>query len=129
MHRAVDWKLKYTPDDGDLVKLFYLPALRDAKRYDRLTGYFSASALTLAARGIEGLVRNEGRMRLIVGCTLEPAEIAAIHEGAELRGRVAEHLRRWPLKPEDGEEVDALELLAWMVANDHLDVKVAVPIG
>ncbi len=127
MHRAVDWKLKYTPDDGDLVKLFYLPALQDAKRYDRLTGYFSASALTLAARGIEGLVHNEGRMRMIVGCTLEPAEIAAIHEGTELRGRVAEHLRRWPLKPEDGGEADALELLAWMVANGHLDVKVAVP--
>ena len=127
MHRAVDWKLKYTPDDGDLVKLFYLPALQDGKRYDRLTGYFSAGALALAARGIEGLVRNEGRMRLIVGCTLEPAEIAAIHEGAELRGRVAEHLRRWPLKPEDGEDLDALELLAWMVANGHLDVKVAVP--
>ena len=127
MHRKVDWKLKYTPDDGDLVKLFYLPALEDAKRYDRLTGYFSAGALTLAARGIEGLVRNEGRMRLIVGCTLEPAEIAAIHEGDELRGKVAGHLRRWPLKPEDGDEADALELLAWMVANDHLDVKVAVP--
>lgn len=127
MHRAEDWKLKYTPEDGDLVELFYLPALRDAKRYDRLTGYFSASALTLAARGIEGLVRHKGRMRLIVGCTLDPAEIAAIHEGAALRGQVTEHLRRWPLKPKDRGEADALELLAWMVANDHLDVKVAVP--
>ncbi len=127
MHRAVDWKLKYTPDDGDLVELFYLPALEDAKRYDRLTGYFSASALRLAARGIEGLVRNKGRMQLIVGCTLDAPEIAAIHEGAELRGKVTEHLRRWPLKPGDGEEADALELLAWMVANDHLDVRVAIP--
>ena len=127
MHRSVDWQLKYTPDDGDLVDLFYLPALQNARRYDRLTGYFSAGALTLAARGIEELVRNRGRMRMIVGCTLEPAEIAAIHEGAELRGKVAESLRRWPLKPEDGGEADALELLAWMVANGHLDVKVAIP--
>ena len=36
------WKLKYTPDDGDLVELFYVPVLEDAERYDRLTGYFSA---------------------------------------------------------------------------------------
>ena len=49
------WKLKYTPDDGDLVDLFYVPALQDAVRYDRLTGYFGAGALALAARGIEGL--------------------------------------------------------------------------
>ena len=64
MLRDRQWKLKYTPDDGDLVRLFYVPALEDAERYDRLTGYFNAGALALAARGIEGLVRNRGRMRL-----------------------------------------------------------------
>ena len=47
-----NWKRKYTPDDGDLVRLFYVPALEDAERYDRLTGYFNAGALALAARGI-----------------------------------------------------------------------------
>ena len=46
------WRLKYTPEDGDLVKGFYIPALEDAERYDRLTGYFNAGALALAARGI-----------------------------------------------------------------------------
>ena len=25
-----EWKLKYTPEDGDLVKQFYVPALRSA---------------------------------------------------------------------------------------------------
>ena len=65
------WKLKYTPEDGDLVQVFYVPALQDAARYDRLTGYFDAGALALAARGVEGLVRNAGRMRLVVGCTLK----------------------------------------------------------
>lgn len=46
--RDTAWRLKYTPDDGDLVRLFYVPALRSANRYDRLTGYFSARALALA---------------------------------------------------------------------------------
>lgn len=53
------WQCKYAPEDGDLVRLFYVPALEAAVRYDRLTGYFSASALAFAARGIEGLVRND----------------------------------------------------------------------
>ena len=65
------WRLKYTPDNGDLVRAFYVPLLDCAVRYDRLTGYFSASALALAARGVEGLVRNGGHMRMVVGCTLE----------------------------------------------------------
>ena len=121
------WQRKYTPDDGDLVRLFYVPALEDAERYDRLTGYFNAGALALAARGIEGLVRNRGHMRLVVGCTLPPAEIEAIERGAALRERVERHLAELPLAPPDADAADALELLAWMVARGHLDVKVAVP--
>lgn len=121
------WKRKYTPDDGDLSRLFYVPALEDAVRYDRLTGYFSASALALAARGIEGLVRHDGRMRLVVGCTLAPAEIDAIARGEKMRTLVERHLAAIPLAPPDDVSRDALELLAWMVARGTLDIKVAVP--
>ena len=121
------WRLKYTPDDGDLVRLFYVPALEDAERYDRLTGYFSAGALSLAARGIEGLVRNNGQMRLVVGCTLDPDEIHAIEKGERIRDLVERRLTDISLAPPDPASSDALELLAWMVARGHLDVKVAVP--
>ncbi len=81
-----EWKTKYTPEDGDLVALFYVPALDCAVRYERTTGYFSASALAVAARGIEGLIRNDGRMRLIVGCTLDAPEVAAIERGTAAGG-------------------------------------------
>ena len=92
MLRDRNWCLRYTPDDGDLVRLFYIPALQDAVRYHRLTGYFNAGALALAARGIEGLVRNDGHMRLLVGCTLEAEEIAAIERGEALREQVERRL-------------------------------------
>ena len=45
MLRDQTWRIRYTPDDGDLVRLFYVPALQDAQRYHRLTGYFNAAAL------------------------------------------------------------------------------------
>ncbi len=122
-----EWKLKYTPEDGNLVDVFYVPALEDAARYDRLTGYFNASALALAARGVEGLIRNDGRMRLVVGCTLDPPEIDAIEKGEELRDQVAQRLVKLPLAPPDTTANQALELLAWMVGRGHLEVKVAVP--
>ena len=101
--------------------------LEDAERYDRLTGYFNAGALALAARGIEGLVRNAGRMRLVVGCTLEPSEIEAIERGEALRDLVEQRLASLPLAPPDPASSEALELLAWMIARGHLEVKVAVP--
>ena len=121
------WSTDYDRDDGDLVGRFYIPALREAIRYDRTTGYFSAGALTLAARGIEGLLANGGTMRLVVGCTLEPAEIEAIRRGEDPREKAALRLAASPLDPADQRSVDALELLAWMVAKGHLEVKVAVP--
>ena len=124
---AKTWRIRYTPDDGDLVRLFYIPALQDAVRYHRLTGYFNAGALALAARGIEGLVGNDGHMRLLVGCTLEAEEIAAIERGEALREQVERRLARLPLAPPDADVGDALELLAWMIGRGHLDVKVAVP--
>ncbi|RWA80835.1 DEAD/DEAH box helicase [Mesorhizobium sp.] len=125
--RDTAWRLKYTPDDGDLVRLFYVPALRSATRYDRLTGYFSARALALAARGVEGLIVNNGRMRLIVGCTLGEDEVAAIERGASLRDAVERTLAKMPVLSADPHTIDALELVAWMVANGYLDVKLAVP--
>lgn len=121
------WKTKYTPDDGDLVQLFYVPALEAAVRYDRTTGYFSASALAIAARGLEGLIRNDGRMRLIVGCTLAEAEVEAIERGAALAETVEAALLRAPFNDLDRRTAAALELLAWMVARGILEVKVAVP--
>ena len=127
MLRDREWRLKYTAEDGDLVRMFYVPALEDAERYDRLTGYFNAGALALAARGIEGLVRNGGRMRLVVGCTLDPPEIEAIERGEQLRALVERRLTNRTLAPPDPMSAGALELLAWMVAHGFLEVKVAVP--
>ena len=121
------WKLKYTPDHGDLVKLLYEPMLECAVRYDRLTGYFSASALALAARGVEGLVLNGGRMRMVVGCTLDPPEIEAIQKGEELRAQVDRRLTATPLLPNGPGMAEALELLAWMVEQGRLEVRVGIP--
>lgn len=124
---SIEWRVKYTPEDGDLVETFHVPALSRAIRYDRTTGYFSASALTLAARGIEGLVGNDGRMRLIVGCTLEAPEIRAIEEGISLQECLSSVLGSMPLVTPDDQAEEALELLAWMVAKGCLAIKIAVP--
>jgi SNF2 family DNA or RNA helicase len=122
------WRFRYSHEDGDLVELFYNPALACAVEYCRTTGYFSADALALAARGLAGLFANGGRMRLVVGCTLEPPEQEAIQEGYDLRAALERHLAGVDLTPPDEHARQGLELLAWMVAQGHLDVKVAVPV-
>jgi len=124
---AHTWDTSYRHEDGDLVRLFYVPVLSCAARYDRMTGYFSADALALAARGIERLISSGGEMRLIVGCTLDVDEIEAVERGYDLREQVEKKLASIDLTPPDARDRDGLEALAWMVANQFLEVKIAVP--
>ena len=124
-----EWSVGYRNEDGDLIALFYNPALECAVQYDRLTGYFSADSLALAARGIEALIANDGRMRLIVGLTLGPSEQEALTEGYDLREQIAARLCAIDLTPPDARAQNGLEMLAWMIAQGHLDVKVAIPVG
>ena len=121
------WATKYDSDTLGLIQEFYEPALKCAVRYHRSTGYFSARILTLAAIGIEGLIRNHGTMRLIIGCTLQEEETEAIARGEKLKDVVENALVKLPLIPDDIGEANALELLSWMIVKDYLQVKLAVP--
>lgn len=121
------WQLKYSREDGDLVSRFYVPALSCAIRYDRTTGYFKAGSLALAARGIDNLALANGKMRLLVGCTLDEAEVHAIEKGLAAADFIS---RKFDLEPPTGvtsREKEALELLAWMIAQGLLEVRVALP--
>ena len=124
--REHEWAPQYTPASGNLLDIFYIPALSCASRYDRATGYFGAEALLAASKGVEQLVANNGTMRLVCGCTLESGEIAAIQKGESLRETVEAHYLRNPFHTDKGPVRDALELLAWMVAKGILEIRLAV---
>ncbi|NQS72759.1 MAG: DEAD/DEAH box helicase family protein, partial [Desulfobulbaceae bacterium] len=130
--RSHDWLLSYrtstTTIDGhplDMLHDFYLPALSRAVQYDRVAGYFRSSSLAAASQGFSALVGRQGKMRLIVGADLEPADVKAILAGD--RERLARRLNSelaqpaaWPQDVHNG-----VTLLAWMVAHDYLDVRIA----
>lgn len=48
-------------EDQNILTDFYVPALKEAAIYNRLTGYFSSSALIVASKGIAGLISNNGK--------------------------------------------------------------------
>jgi hypothetical protein len=75
------------------------------------------------------LITNGGYMRLVVGCTLHEAEVTAIEKGESLKSAVERRMLANPLLAANRQIIDALELLAWMVAHDHLEVKVSIPCG
>lgn len=123
--RDYEFAISYGPSD-DRLHEFYIPALSRSIRYDRSAGFFSSTALAVAAAGVAHLIKNGGTMRLLVGADLQPQDVAAIQKGYDL----AEVLKRkFSEYLEDPEELakQRLEVLAWMVANGTLEIKVVLP--
>ncbi|HOF40841.1 MAG TPA: SNF2-related protein [Candidatus Hydrogenedentes bacterium] len=126
--REREWQPTYSHEDGDLVDLFFLPALSCAKLYQRVTGYFNKEALVLASRGLDTFIRNEGRMQLIVGCTLEQDEVDAIEAGYAIRTLIEKGIhKRFQEMFANEWERKQLGWLSWMVAHNFLDIRVAIP--
>jgi SNF2 family DNA or RNA helicase len=119
-----DWQSIYesqpSEDSSYLVDEFYVPALERSTRYDRIAGYFDSGSLAAAANGIEAFVENDGRMRLIVGAQLQPKDRPVLEA-------IADDLEE-SLTELENETLDArLQLLAWLLREDRLEIKIAVP--
>jgi len=83
--QEVSFKPSYDSDEDDILNDFYIPALSKATSYLKLAGFFSSSALAVAARGISQLIRNGGSMKLVVGARLRKQDIEAIENGHRSR--------------------------------------------
>jgi superfamily II DNA or RNA helicase len=125
----LELKSDYDSENDDILNDFYIPVFAKAKKYYRLAGFFSSSALAIAARGIAPFIENGGEMRLIVGATLQKSDIEAIKLGKEEPEKV---LSKTMLRSLDEiyEELikDHVRALAWLVARNKLEIKVAVVI-
>ncbi|HCG7747318.1 TPA: DEAD/DEAH box helicase family protein [Vibrio parahaemolyticus] len=133
MLQDFQWELTYSTsdlkDDGTVVNIlqdFYVPALQHSIKYDRVAGYFSSSSLAIASQGFSQFVNQGGKARFVVGADLDEDDAKAILDGDQQR--LTESLVKalgvensWPEQTRRG-----IELLAWMVANGHLEVRVGV---
>lgn len=126
--RDCDFKISYGPAD-DRLHDFYIPTLSCSIRYDRSAGFFSSTALAVAAAGIARLIQNGGKMRLLVGAALSEEDVWAIQRGHDLSRQVAQRLLAALEDPLELLVKQRLEALAWMVAEGTLQVKVVLPLG
>lgn len=119
----------YETGEDDLVMDFFVPMLANAKRYDRIAGFFSSTSLALAARGIAGLIANNGTMRIVASPRLSKEDVTMINGSVEdPETLIAECL----LKGIDGSDVadqfcrDHVAALGWMLANGRLEMQIAI---
>lgn len=118
-------KNEYRSLIDDIVEEFYVPLLENAVLYQRAVGFFSSSALTTIARGIEGLVQNGGRIQIIASPKLSVSDIEEIRKGYEVRKVIEKSLIRELSDVTNHDDIEKLSYLARLVADNILDIKIA----
>ena len=123
--RKYNWLPLYERDSNNLDREVLIPALSEAVLYDRKTGYFSSYTLAIASVGLKRFIDAGGRMRMIVSHVLTQDDITAIEKGYDIRERLGGLITL--ALPGDKVLAARLECLAWLVAADRLDIKIALP--
>jgi superfamily II DNA or RNA helicase len=124
--RDLNLRLGYDTADQAL-RDFYVPALSRAVTYDRSVGYFRVSSLSVAARGLSRFIAGGGHSRFLIGAEVGEEERDALIGAQEIPPAFAAKLAAG-LVPSDEISQRRLEVLAWLVKEKRLEIKVAIAV-
>lgn len=129
MLRDLNYKGVYKSDLDNILTDFYFPTLSIAKSYDRAVGFFSASTISSAAQALSAFVKNDGKIRLILGAFSDKQDIEAVSQGYRLR-EISETIGIELLEKlsnvSDELFQNRFETVAWLVAHGRLEIKIAL---
>jgi DNA phosphorothioation system restriction enzyme len=117
----------YRSSESSLVHDFYVPCLSNSVEYWRAVGFFSSSALSVAAKGLGAFIRSGGSMRLVASPLLSRADAESIQHGYAAReaAETSAVLRALD-EPLDQVSLGRLGFLAWLIEHSRLDIRLAV---
>lgn len=125
--KNLNLKKSYDSDTDNILEDFYIPSLSESFLYKRLAGFFSSSALAVAAKGITKLIENDGKMELITCARLQKADIEMIEKVIEKPEEIIFKYFINDLKNLNDEFIlDHVKALGWMIANKKLEIKIAL---
>lgn len=127
-YKDLDIKISYIScGENNIAEAFLIPVLKQTKIYRRSVGFFSSGVFGAIIDGIIALSRNGGRIEIIASPHLQEDDIKAMNVGYEKRKEIAESIfsRDFIKEIEVFDDVK-LQLLATLIANGTLDIKIAV---
>ena len=120
--RALKLNTSYetTEHQTQLLDEFYIPVLEQATKYFRIAGFFSSTSLSVAAKGIEGLIKNDGKMCLLISPELSAEDYKVIEEHGSIEK--TDFVNSFSVDLHD----DNLKALAWLLDSGKLEIKIVV---
>lgn len=122
-------KTEYRKSKGDwIVGDFLIPVLSEAVSYKRAVGFFSSSALLDISQGITKLLENDKKevIEVVASPALSDEDIQAIKKGYDYREVAENALERELHEPRTLFEEERLNLLANLIADGRLEIKIAI---
>ena len=126
----------YRSGTSDLRKDFFSPCLGRCSRYQRAVGYFSSSALISWSNILPRMLEKAPvRIELLISPELSSDDLLALERALDdeerdvLRQGIADKIIIKALETENAlEDVHLrLQLLAWMIANNRINIRFAFP--
>ena len=65
MLKSVSFLPLYNSKSNDVLNDFYLPAMVNSIKYDRVSAFFDSKILRMYSKGLENIVKNNGYIRFV----------------------------------------------------------------
>jgi len=129
MLRDLELHHVYDSAEYDLVNDLITPLLSESCEYWRGVGFFTSAWLRTACRGIVKLVSNGGIARIVTSPLMQKADWEALQIGDNAKRDTIMHdiLYRHVADLAHALSKDTLNALAWMVADDVMEFRFAIP--
>jgi superfamily II DNA or RNA helicase len=122
----------YSSLEVDLVDDVVVPLLQRAVQYDRGVGFFTSGWLREAAKGLLVFVKHKGKARIITSPNLAAQDWQVIRQAAQEQQErmiVAVSIDNALTELEKNLEANTLAALAWLIRDNILEFRFAVPQG
>ena len=127
--RDFEFAESYDKSVDDIAEDFYLPCMRSAIRYDRISGYFSSAVFSISWPALKAFVKAGGHMRLICSPVFSSTDITAVKEGyaalsdEDLSAALISELR---ILLEGERSRKPAQVLAGLIAAGVIDIRIAI---
>lgn len=120
-------KISYRSSEDNMVRDFYNPVLSEAIKYKRAVGYFTLASLINASQGLSNLISNGGIVEIIASPKLTKEDINTINMGYKMKEDVyLDAMIRELSDITSPVEKEKLNYIATLIADNRLDIKIAV---
>lgn len=134
MLKEVEWSddRAYRSGGDNEPMQFYMDGLCNSRNFDLLLGYFSSAAINVLSLGFATFLYSGGKIRMVINNVLSQADKDAIKAGQE--GNIEKTLIDLSDIKQLKRNLDDygkhfFECLAWLIANDKIQIKIIRPKG